>query len=69
MVRGKPGRAWVGAWYGAWHGAWVVVGLVMWMMWWGWDNCMLILPGLVMLDLGVGSGLVGDGEEVFGVVS
>ena len=28
-----------------------------------------ILPGLVMLDLGVGEGLDGDGEEVFGVVS
>ena len=32
----------------------------------GWDNC---IPGLVMLDLGVGSSLVGGGEEVFGVVS
>ena len=30
---------------------------------------MCILPGLVMLELGIGSGLVGDGEEVFGVVS
>ena len=28
-----------------------------------------ILPGLVMLYLGVGSGLVGGGEGVFGVVS
>ena len=32
---------------------------------WGWDNCMCILPGFVMLDLGVGSCLVGDGEEVW----
>ena len=54
---------------GAWHGAWVVVGLVMWLMCRGWDNCMCILPGLVMLDLGVWSGLVGGGgEEVVGVV-
>ena len=30
---------------------------------------MCILPGLVVLDLGVESGLVGNGEEVFGVVS
>ena len=28
-----------------------------------------VLPGLVMLDLGVGSCLVGDSGEVFGVVS
>ena len=35
----------------------------------GWDNCMCILPGLVMLDLGVGGGLDGDSEEVAGVVS
>ena len=26
---------------------------------------MCILPGLVMLDLGIGSGLVGEGEELF----
>ena len=30
---------------------------------------MCILPGLVMLDLGVGSSLVVVGEEVVGVVS
>ena len=36
---------------------------------WGWENCMCILPGLVRLDLGVGVGLDGDGEEVVGVVS
>ena len=36
---------------------------------WGWDNCMCFLPGFVLLDLGVGAGLVCDGEEVFGVVS
>ena len=29
----------------------------------------VILPGFVMLDLGVGSGIVGAGEEVFVVVS
>ena len=29
---------------------------------------LLILPGLVRLDLGVGSSLDGDGEEVVGVV-
>ena len=38
-------------------------------MWWGWDKCMCLLPGLVLLDLGVGSGLDGDGEKVVGVVS
>ena len=27
------------------------------------------LPGLVVLDLGIGGGLDGDGEEVNGVVS
>ena len=58
MVTSQPHRAWVGAW---------VVVVVM--MLWGWGKCLGILPGLVMLDLGVGSGLVGDGEEVFGVVS
>ena len=30
---------------------------------------MCILPGLVRLDLGLGAGLDGDGEEVVGVVS
>ena len=56
----KLGRAWVGAW--VMHGWWCcVVG--------GWDNCMCILPGLVMLDLGVGGGLDNDGDEVVGVVS
>ena len=30
---------------------------------------MCILPGLVMLDLGISGGLDGDGEEVVGVVS
>ena len=28
----------------------------------------VLLPGLVMLELGVGSGLDGEGEEVVGVV-
>ena len=32
-------------------------------------NVVVILPGLVRLDLGIGGGLVGDGEEVIGVVS
>ena len=36
---------------------------------WGWSNCMCVLPGLVRLDLGVGAGLDGDGEEVVGVGS
>ena len=36
---------------------------------WGWSKCMCVLPGLVRLDLGVGGGLDGDGEEVVGVVS
>ena len=53
-MMGQLGRAWVSAW--------VMHGSVH-----GW--CMCILPGLVMLDLGVGSCLVDDGEEVFGVVS
>ena len=30
---------------------------------------MCVLPGLVRLDLGVGGGLDGDGDEVVGVVS
>ena len=62
---GKLGRAWVGAWvvHGGLHG-WCLCG-------WcgGGGNCMCILPGLVVSDLGVGSSLVDDGEEVFGVVS
>ena len=47
------------------HGV-VFVGVV---VSWGSDNCMCILPGLVMLDLCIGGGLDGDGEEVVGVVS
>ena len=39
------------------------------LLWWGWEKCMGILPGLVWLDFGIGGGLVGDGEEVIGVVS
>ena len=35
----------------------------------GWEKCMCVLPGLARLDLGVGGGLDGDGEEVFGVGS
>ena len=31
--------------------------------------CGAIVPGLVRLDLGIGGGLVGDGEEVIGLVS
>ena len=38
------------------------------MMWWGWGKCGVILPGLVRLALCLGGALVGDGEEVFGVV-
>ena len=50
---------------GAWHlcmgGAWV--------MWCGsWIKCMCILPGLVMLDSGVGGGLDGEGGEGVGGV-
>ena len=30
---------------------------------------MCVLPGLVRLDLGIGGGLNGDGEEGIGVVS
>ena len=60
----------VGAWCGAWvHGC---VVCVMWCgvvddVWWGWEKCMGILLGLVMLDLGYGEGLDGDDEEVVGV--
>ena len=46
-LTGKLGRAWVGTW----HGAWMVV-VVVWIVSWGWDNCMCILPGLVMLGFG-----------------
>ena len=47
----------------------VVVVVVMW--WWcgrcgGGGG---ILPRLVRLDLGIGGGLIGDGEEVVGTVS
>ena len=38
-------------------------------VWWGGEECMWVLPGLLMLDLGLGEGLDGDGEEVIGVVS
>ena len=55
---------------GIWRRAsWAVDGSVHgWCMAW----CMVgvhVLPGLVMLDLGIGRCLVGDGEEVVGVVS
>ena len=39
------------------------------MVWWEWGKCMGVLPALVRLDLVIGGGLVGDGEEVFGAVS
>ena len=45
---------------GAWCGACVVHVVVV---------NMCVLPGLVRLDLGVGGGLDGDGEEVVGAVS
>ena len=35
----------------------------------GLGKCICVLPGLVRLDLGIGGGLDGDGEEVVGVVS
>ena len=54
----KLGRAWAGAWVGAWHGAWVDGGGDVEMMWWGWRECMGILPGLVRLDFGIGGVLV-----------
>ena len=38
-------------------------------MWWVWDKCMCILPGLVRLDLGIGEGLDGGGDQVIRVVS
>ena len=51
---GKLGRAWVGAWvvHGGLHG-WCLCG-------WcgGGGNCMCILPGLVVLDLGLGADLL-----------
>ena len=50
MVMGKPHRAWVCAWHSAWHGAWG---------WWCGDG----VPGLVVLDLSIGGGLDGDGED------
>ena len=56
----------------AWVGAWVVHGMVDGCLgggggdvWWGWGNCMCILP--VRLDLSIGGGLDGDCEEVIGV--
>ena len=42
--------------------------MVMWLMCRGWDKCSSKQPGLVRLDLSIGGGLVGAGEEVFGVV-
>ena len=54
------GLCWVGSdlVYGG-GASWAVHGLV-------YEWCMVcVLPGLVRLDLGVGSGLVGDGEEIF----
>ena len=68
-MTGKLGHAWVVAWPCAWHVAWAVVVVMMWMMWWGWEKCMGILHGLVRLDFGVGSRLIGDGGEGFIVVS
>ena len=50
-------------------GEWVHGGGDVVLLWWGWEKCMGILPGLVWLDFGIGGGLVGDGEEVIGVVS
>ena len=38
-------------------------------VWWGWEKCMCVLPGVVGLDLSLGYGLDGDGEGVIGVVS
>ena len=49
-TKGKMGRAWVGAWGG-------LVGAFMddvEMMWWGWEKCSGILPGMVRLDLSIG---------------
>ena len=42
-------------------GTYIAAALVV-MLWW-------VLPGLVRLDLSIGGGLDGDGEEVVGVVS
>ena len=39
------------------------------MMWWEWENCMCVLPGLLRFGLSIGGGLDGVGEEVIGVVS
>ena len=77
-MTGKLGRAWVSAWHDAWvvhgmmhgcMGACVVLVVILGDVWWGWENCMCVLPELVRLDLGVGGGLDGDGEEVVCVVS
>ena len=38
-------------------------------VWWGGEECMWVLPGLLMLDLGLGEGVDGNGEGVIGVVS
>ena len=48
MVTGKLGRAWVGAW---------VVHVMV-------HGMVCVLLGWGMLDVGVGSGLVGDGVKV-----
>ena len=63
-MTGKLGRAWVGAWvvHGVVHGV-VVHGVVV-HGFGAWDWCM----GLVRLDLGVGSCLDGEGEELVGGV-
>ena len=49
----------------AWMRGWRFCGDV----WWGWEKCMCILPGLVRLGLSIGGGLDGDGEEVVGAIS
>ena len=73
-LMGKLDCAWVFACVGAWvHGCMGGggggggdgVGDV----WWRWEKCMCIIPGLLRLDLSIGGGLDGDGEEVVGVVS
>ena len=49
--------------YGSVHGSVMAWCMVAWlgdvdMMWWGWEKCSGIQPGLVMLDLGIGGCLV-----------
>ena len=39
------------------------------MMWWEWENCMCVLPGLLRFGLSIGGGRDGVVEEVIGVVS